>query len=160
MRLSPFRPRRCLSRRSLAPPAPGTADGAPASLLCLAADALAASLLSQSPTTLAALPADLSQVLLERLVATGALNDAAVAKLSGLGLHFHQLPLGAYPELVQPAWLEALTSLSLEAADLSKTGVSASSQLVGLWGRGWRNGWQAGSCRPQLSTFCPQPPFW
>ena len=32
--------------------------------------------------------------------AQGLLNDAAILKLSGLGLHFFSLPLAGYPELV------------------------------------------------------------
>ena len=132
VRLSPFRPRRCLSRRS--PSAAGgaarcaAAAGSPASLLALAVDALSRSLHQQPASALSNLPADLSQLLLERLAATGALDDAAIAKLAGLGLHFHRLPLGGYPELVRPAWLRCLSSPSLEAAELGKTGVSAQGQ--------------------------------
>lgn len=131
VRLSPFRPRRCSSlRRSRSGPtaADGSTDadalGSPHSLLSLAADAAAASLARQPGAALAALPADLSQLLLERLVAQGLLDDGAVACLSGHALHFYRLPLAACPETVRPAWLAALTSASLEEADLSKTGVS------------------------------------
>ncbi len=127
VRLSPFRPRRCSSmgRRSLGPGGAGAvrSDCAVPSLLSLAADAAAAGLAALPAGALAALPADLSQLLLERLVASALLDDAAVARLAGLGLHFYSLPLGGYPELVQPAWLRCLATPSLEAADLSKTGV-------------------------------------
>lgn len=130
VRLSPFRPRRCssLSRRMLcaagAPGAGAPGDCAVPSLLSLAADAAAAGLAALPAHALAALPADLSQLLLERLVSTAMLDDAAIARLASLGLHFFSLPLGGYPELVRPAWLRCLASPSLEAADLSKTGVS------------------------------------
>lgn len=130
VRLSPFRPRRCssLSRRMLcaagAPGAGAPGDCAVPSLLSLAADAAAAGLAALPAHALAALPADLSQLLLERLVSTAMLDDAAIARLASLGLHFFSLPLGGYPELVRPAWLRCLASPSLEAADLSKTGVT------------------------------------
>jgi hypothetical protein len=128
VRLSPFRPRRCLSRlRSL--PGPDAGPG-PDSLLSLAADALARSLHRQPAAALARLPTDLCQLLLERLVAAAALDDAAVLKLSGLGLHFHSLPLGAYPEPVQTFWLRCLSTPSLEAADLSKTEVQQAAHLA------------------------------
>lgn len=133
VRLSPFRPRRVLSRLGSAPPTPRAGAGGddpalpantdPGSLLSLALDAVAATLPQQPARELACLPADLSQLLLERLVAAGRLDDDTVLRLSGLGLHFFRLPLGAYPELVRPFWLRCLASPSLEAADLSKTGV-------------------------------------
>lgn len=160
VRLSPFRPRRCSSLRRSRSGAP--ADGAaadalasPPSLLAVAADAAAASLARQPAGALAALPADLSQLLLERLVATGALDDAAVARLSGLGLHFYRLPLAAYPEAVRPAWLAALTSASLEEADLSKTGVRA---------RAWSSSARLGQLEralvgaPAAAAACCAPP--
>lgn len=132
VRLSPFRPRRCTSLRRGSPlPEGASAGGAagPASLLALAADALAASLGAQAPGSLARLPADLCQVLLDCLVASGALDDGAVAALSracggSSPLHVFRLRLGAYPEVVRPPWLALLASPCLEAADLSKTGVS------------------------------------
>lgn len=192
VRLSPFRPRRCSLRRRSGAPTAGAA-GEPGSLLSLAADALAASLHQQAPTALACLPADLSQLLLERLVAqvrrdwwpprqqrrTGAwvarltgrpalvaprllhstqgrLDDAAIAALDGAGLLFYGLPLGGYPELVRPAWLACLTSASLEAADLSKTGVRD--------GRGAGGSRRRRGRRPQLcrrvsrpTAPCPDP---
>lgn len=117
IRLSPFRPRRCLSRaRSLAT----ASSGGPQPLLSLALDALVRSLHHLPATGLSALPPDLSQMLLERLVACGRLDDSTIGKLSGHGLHFYSLPLGSYPEPVRPGWLNCLSTNSLEAADLTK----------------------------------------
>lgn len=131
VRLSPFRPRRCNSaRRQPRCAGAATADAAPSapspvpSLLSLALHAAAASVHTQPPAALAALPTDLCQLLLERLVAAGLLDDSVISRLSGLGLHFHSLPLGGYPEIVRPAWLRCLATASLTAADLSKTGVT------------------------------------
>ena len=123
VRLSPFRPRRLLSRSRSFGGAEAAGPG-PQHLLSLALDALLRSLHRQPAHALARLPPDLSQLLLEALVACGQLDDAAVLKLSGLGLHFFRLPLGAYPERVQPSWLRCLSTPSLEAADLSKTEAS------------------------------------
>lgn len=81
---------------------------------------------------LGALPADLSQLLLDTLVERGELDGAAVAALSSLNLHFYHLPLAGFEDLVRPAWLRALTSGSLEAADLSKTGVSEAGTCRGV----------------------------
>ncbi|EFN55678.1 hypothetical protein CHLNCDRAFT_133919 [Chlorella variabilis] len=97
VRLSPFRPRRLLSRSRSLPPT-------------------------------------LSQCLWEGLVGCGQLDDAAVLKLSGLGLHFFRLPLGAYPERVQPSWLRCLSTPSLEAADLSKTEASGMDEVLASLG--------------------------
>jgi hypothetical protein len=154
VRLSPFRPRRCLSRRS--PSAGGgaarstAAAGSPASLLALAVDSLARSLHQQPAAALSSLPADLSQLLLERLAATGALDDVAIAKLAGLGLHFHRLPLGGYPELVRPGWLRCLSSPSLEAAELGKTGVSVASA----------QGQPAAPCAPAVQCNASESSAW
>lgn len=143
VRLSPFRPRRCssLSRRPLCAGGAGGAgavgDCAVPSLLLLAADAAAAGLAALPARSLAALPADLSQLLLERLISSAKLDDAAIARLDSLALHFFSLPLGGYPELVRPAWLRCLASPSLEEADLGKTGVSGR-QAAGT----------AAACRP------------
>lgn len=71
VRLSPFRPRRCssLRRRSADGGAGSSEGGGPPSLLSLAADALAASLHQQRSAQLRSLPPDLSQLLLESLIA-------------------------------------------------------------------------------------------
>jgi hypothetical protein len=127
IRLSPFRPRRCLSRaRSLAT----ASSGGPQPLLSLALDALVRSLHHLPATGLSALPPDLSQMLLERLVACGRLDDSTIGKLSGHGLHFYSLPLGSYPEPVRPGWLNCLSTNSLEAADLTKAQVADMTGLL------------------------------
>lgn len=70
VRLSPFRPRRCSSlRRSSTEGADGGEAGGPPSLLSLAVDALAASLQQQRSAQLRRLPPDLSQLLLDSLIA-------------------------------------------------------------------------------------------
>lgn len=70
VRLSPFRPRRCssLRRRSIEGGTGGGEGGAP-SLLSLAVDALAGSLQRQRSDQLRRLPPDLSQLLLDSMVA-------------------------------------------------------------------------------------------
>ncbi len=71
VRLSPFRPRRCssLRRRSTEGGTDGGEAGGPPSLLSLAVDALAASLQQQRSAQLRRLPPDLSQLLLDSLIA-------------------------------------------------------------------------------------------
>lgn len=72
--------------------------------------------------TLQALPTDLAQQLLDRLVATERLDEAALAALRGQ--HFFSLDLTAYSRPVTEGWLRVLCTESLEAAVLSKTQVS------------------------------------
>lgn len=121
VRLSPFRPRRCssLRRRSSHGGAPAAPDAGPLSLLALAADALAASLHRQTSQGLARLPADLSQLLLERLVA-----QACGGVVGGLGR-----PAGAHVPL-QHAWLDARPLQHASSTAGTPTALAANPNIV------------------------------
>lgn len=123
-RVSPFA-RSC--RRSFSRQRVPRAQPAPDSLLALAVDALAAGLLDQSTAGLRRLPADLSQLLLDRLAATERLTDATVRRLHGQ--QFYELNLDSYPEEVKASWLRCLGTEALEVAVLNKTGVSPGGRL-------------------------------
>lgn len=95
-------------------------------LLGASLDAACASLIAQDPRVVRALPPDLAQLLLERLVARGALNDAAVLRLAGQ--HFYALRLDAFPADIPEFWMRVLATPTLELADLSRTMASPPSR--------------------------------
>ncbi len=91
------------------------------SLLGCCIDVLVSSLHLQNPQALLTLPLDLAQLLLDRLVETGKLNDATVMRLQGQ--HFYELCLDRYPEHMKDFWVRFLVTESLEVAILSRTTV-------------------------------------
>lgn len=91
------------------------------SLLGACLDVVVGTLHLQDPAALQALPLDLAQLLLDHLVETGKLNDAAVLCLQGQ--HFYQLNLDAYPEPIRDFWVRFLVRQSLESVVLSRTAV-------------------------------------
>jgi hypothetical protein len=91
------------------------------SLLAASLDTLCKTLHLQSPAALSRLPADLAQLLLDRLVQTGKLNDASVLRLQGQA--FFQLCLDSYPNSIRDFWVRFLITESIEILDLSRTQV-------------------------------------
>lgn len=103
--------------------------GQPRSLLDISVAAVCEGLGALPPGTLARLPTDLSQLVLDRLVATERLDGATITALAGQ--QFYGFDLTAYSHApVEEGWLRVLCTCSLEAATLSKTPVGA-----GGWGR-------------------------
>ncbi|KAH7623687.1 hypothetical protein NADE_008510 [Nannochloris sp. 'desiccata'] len=88
-------------------------------LLVASLDTLCKTLHLQSPVALCQLPADLAQLLLDRLVQTGKLNDASVLRLQGQA--FYQLRLDSYPNPIRDFWVRFLITESIEVLDLSRT---------------------------------------
>ena len=122
IRLSPFPPPRrgsaaALQRAARPDGGDGGVSGRPPSLLALALDALGRSLRLQPQGALLSLPPDLSQLLLEQLVATARLDDECLAQLQGR--NFFSLPLRGLA--VKPEWLRCLATACLEGVDLGKT---------------------------------------
>lgn len=79
---------------------------------------------NRCPTPLHRLPPDLAQLLLDRLLEGGGLNEDTLPYLSGL--HFYQLRLDAYPAAITEAWIRILVTQTLEIAVLSRTQVRSS----------------------------------
>jgi hypothetical protein len=90
-------------------------------LLAASLDTLVKTLHLQSPAALCYLPVDLAQLLLERLVQTGKLNDASVLRLQGQA--FYHLCLDSYPHPIRDFWVRFLITESIEVLDLSRTQV-------------------------------------
>lgn len=94
----------------------------PSSLLSISLDALVHCLQKKCcPFPVHKLPPDLAQLLLDRLLEAGGLNEATLPHLSGL--HFYQLRLDAYPAAITDAWIRILVTQTLEVAVLSRTQV-------------------------------------
>jgi hypothetical protein len=92
------------------------------SLIAACLDSLCKNLHLQSPNALRQLPIDLAQLLLDRLVQTGRLNDASVLRLQGLA--FYQLTIDSYPLPIRDFWVRILITESIEVLDLSRTQVN------------------------------------
>ena len=71
------------------------------------------------------IPPDVAQLLLDRLIETETLNDAAVLRLQGQ--LFFELHLDAYPEPIREFWIRGfLATEALEVLDLSRTQITDS----------------------------------
>jgi hypothetical protein len=97
-------------------------------LLVASLDTLCKTLHLQTPAALCQLPADLAQLLLDRLVQTGKLNDASVLRLQGQA--FYQLCLDSYPNPIRDFWVRFLITESIEVLDLSRTQVKKISNFA------------------------------
>lgn len=97
-------------------------------LLAASLDTLCKTLHLQSLDALCQLPADLAQLLLDRLVQTGKLNDASVLRLQGQA--FYQLCLDSYPNPIRDFWVRFLITESIEVLDLSRTQVITSHLVI------------------------------
>lgn len=107
------------------------------SLLSLCVDALCLSLHLQDHQALQKLPLDLSQLILDNLIETGRLNDAAVLRLQGQ--HFYELCLDSYQVDIRDFWVRFLVTETLEVLILSRTTVRIFAVTL-----------HSGSCTPRL----------
>jgi hypothetical protein len=99
----------------------GLEDHGPDSLLGLCLGVASESLPHLPLHHLRALPPDLAQLILDRMIQTGQLNDASILRLAGQ--LYYSIHLDAYIHPIRDFWLRYLATSALESAVIRRTTV-------------------------------------